>query len=391
MSMKVAFYTPWIRVSDANVSGDVTLARGLIDALEHRGHEVRVISEVLTKRFSLHPRRLRRLARGFRQAHRVARDFRPDVWLTFVSQRDAPDLFGPTLARRFRVPYVLYQVPHRGDWKALRMKEGNVRHLWSALPGYLLNLFALFSADRVIANKMSDYERHGRRPGLRSRLSLIWPAVSLTDFRPDSTARSRLRTDLGLDDETCLILSVARLDDKKGRKKASTRFLIDCVRDLVAAGEPVRLAVVGDGKARAELEDHARDLGNSVTFVGWVAPDEVGPWYQAADVFAYPGLREPIGMVYLEAQASLLPVVAFRNYSIPHIVLDGETGLLADPMDRTQFVECLRRLVRDPGLRRAMGQAGRAHVAQHHELDAWGAQLEEALTAPGKSRLRRPA
>jgi glycosyltransferase involved in cell wall biosynthesis len=87
-------------------------------------------------------------------------------------------------------------------------------------------------------------------------------------------------------------------------------------------------------------------------------------------------------MVYLEAQACGVPVVAFRNGGIPDVVRDGETGFLVEPMDREAFVERLERLITDGELRHAMGRAGREHVRSRHELDAWGERLSSFLNTP---------
>ena len=96
-------------------------------------------------------------------------------------------------------------------------------------------------------------------------------------------------------------------------------------------------------------------------------------------MFAYPGLRDLIGLVYLEAQACGLPVVAFASGGIPAIVKDGETGFLVPPMDQPAFVQRLDQLVRDGELRRRLGGGGRAHVEEHHNLETWGKTLAGIL------------
>src|SRR4051794_24985878 len=338
--VRVAFYSPFIRLSDAKESGDHTQAHQIIRALEAQGHTVKVVSEYRTRRLWRSRKVLRRLPGAVRSAHREVRRFAPDAWLTFVSERAAPDVLGPLLTRRPRVPYVIYKVPYRGGLASVRRRAG-----WADVPGYALNRLALATADRLVANKASDFDSYAAEPALRSKLSLLWPAVPTDTLFPDAGERARRRAELGIDDRTAVILSLGRLGDKRGRKKASTQFLIDCVGDLLGAGHAVRLVVVGDGSGRADLERHARGLGDAVTFVGNVDHDSVRSYYNAADVFAYPGYREPIGLVYLEAQACGVPVVAFASGSIPTIVRDGATGLLVEPMDRPAFAAALERLV----------------------------------------------
>jgi glycosyltransferase involved in cell wall biosynthesis len=94
-------------------------------------------------------------------------------------------------------------------------------------------------------------------------------------------------------------------------------------------------------------------------------------------------------MVYLEAQACGLPVVAFRNGGIPDVVRDGETAFLVPRLDRLEFTQRLAQLVGDQQLRARMGAAGVAHIAEHHSLEGWGEALVR-LIAPGEERADNP-
>jgi glycosyltransferase involved in cell wall biosynthesis len=108
---------------------------------------------------------------------------------------------------------------------------------------------------------------------------------------------------------------------------------------------------------------HKLGLDRSVTFHGAVQDDrEVRAAYQEAHLFALPSLQEGFGIVFLEAMASGLPVVAARAGAAPEVIADGETGLLVPPGDSTALADALLRLLRDPEMRRRMGEAGRARV-----------------------------
>ncbi|TLZ65181.1 MAG: glycosyltransferase family 4 protein, partial [Methanobacteriota archaeon] len=98
-------------------------------------------------------------------------------------------------------------------------------------------------------------------------------------------------------------------------------------------------------------------------------------------IFMFPGLREPIGMVYLEAQACGLPVVAFRNKGIPDVVRDGETGFLVPALDRELFGERLRSLTTDTELRKSLGHMAVSFIRENHDLDRWGQALSRELLA----------
>jgi glycosyltransferase involved in cell wall biosynthesis len=102
-------------------------------------------------------------------------------------------------------------------------------------------------------------------------------------------------------------------------------------------------------------------------------------YYSAADLFAFPGIRESLGMVYLEAQSCGLPVVAFRGWGVPEVVDDGGTGLLTEPFEHDAFAAAVRELVRNPDRRREMGRRAMARIRDIHDLERNYAQVDEAL------------
>ncbi len=89
-----------------------------------------------------------------------------------------------------------------------------------------------------------------------------------------------------------------------------------------------------------------------------------------------PSTYEGFGVAALEAEAMEVPVVASRIHGIPDVVLDGETGLLVPPRDRQALAAALDRLASDGGLRRRLGHAGRAFVAEHYSWEDNVAQME---------------
>jgi len=378
-AVRVAFYCPLASTAEPQASGDRTQALSVIAALRDQGHEVEIISEYKAKLFWRRAARWR-LPAALWAARRRSRGFRPEAWLTFVSQPDAPDVMGPWLTAGRGVRYVIYKSPYRGrTYSDLRRREGNLRQTMVALPGWALHRVALRRADSVVVNKASDFKGYQQDPVVSPKLGLLWPAVPLGQFRPDEAQRARVRQELGVPADAAVLLSVGRLWDKRGRKAISLKFLIDATEELIGRGRRVRLVIVGDGASRPEIEEHAAKLGPAVTFTGPVDYGDLPAWYNAADVFAYPGLQEFIGLVYLEAQACGVPVVAFANGGIPAIVKDGETGFLVPPMDQPAFVQRLDQLVRDGELRRRLGGAGRAHVQEHHDLETWGKTLAGLL------------
>jgi glycosyltransferase involved in cell wall biosynthesis len=179
----------------------------------------------------------------------------------------------------------------------------------------------------------------------------IWSrGVDSQLFTPARRSESR-RRELGVDDEqTTLLLFVGRLSHEK-----NIMMLPDAYRAV--AGPHVRLAIVGDGPARAELERSMRGL--PVTFTGYLTGEALADTYASADLFTFPSTTETFGQVVQEAMASGLPVVGAQAEGVCDIVQPGVTGLLARPNDTQDFTAAVQALVADSARRIAMSHAAR--------------------------------
>jgi glycosyltransferase involved in cell wall biosynthesis len=102
-------------------------------------------------------------------------------------------------------------------------------------------------------------------------------------------------------------------------------------------------------------------------------------FYSAGDAFAFPGINEALGMVFLEAQSCGLPVVAFDNAGVPEVVQRDRTGFLVPLYDRPGFAAAVQRLLSDEGLRRSMGDAAARYVRTHHDADVNYRRMEAVL------------
>jgi glycosyltransferase involved in cell wall biosynthesis len=118
-----------------------------------------------------------------------------------------------------------------------------------------------------------------------------------------------------------------------------------------------------------------------VRFLGEVPHEQVPEVLQQLDIFAMPSTYEGFGVAALEAEAMEMPVVASRIHGIPDVVVDGETGLLVPPRDRQALAAALERLATDADLRRRLGQAGRAFVAEQYSWEENTAQMEALYRA----------
>jgi glycosyltransferase involved in cell wall biosynthesis len=240
-------------------------------------------------------------------------------------------------------------------------------------PGYALNRRALLAAAHVFTNKHADLANL-RRIVPEDRLTYVRPGIRPEEFVFDPAARREVRAAWGAGDAQ-VILSAAMF--RPGVKTQGLRFLFDALAGL---DEEFLLVVAGDGVERAALEDLAgRLLPGRVRFLGKVPRADMGRVYSGADLFAFPGIRESLGMVYLEAQSCGLPVVAFDGWGVPEVVEDSVTGLLSRPFDREDFRSMIARLLRDGDLRRAMGLAAAGRVRREHDLELNYAVVERVL------------
>lgn len=173
------------------------------------------------------------------------------------------------------------------------------------------------------------------------------------DVGPTGTGAFRRR--LGVGPDQPLVGVVGRLAPVKDLGMALA---------ALAELDGVHVAVVGDGEMRRSLERRAWELGMTgrVHFTGWCT--DVAEVLADLDVVALTSRNEGTPVSLIEASAAGRPVVATAVGGVPAVVRDGVTGLLVRPGESEQLAVSLRRLLADPGARRAMGRAGRAHVAQ---------------------------
>jgi glycosyltransferase involved in cell wall biosynthesis len=166
-------------------------------------------------------------------------------------------------------------------------------------------------------------------------------------------------------DSNINVLFVGRLVDWKA---------VDIVMDAVATTtQQVNLIIVGDGEERASLEQYAKEKGYSnIRFVGLVPHVEVNRYYDEADIFVLPSLRECGGAVVLEAMARGLPVIA-TNWGGPADYITADTGYLVEPSSRESMVKAFAHhidvLAVNPTLRYQVGAAAIARVKAHFMWD----------------------
>lgn len=218
-------------------------------------------------------------------------------------------------------------------------------------------------------------------PEAASRMVQLPPGVDEKTFHPGSGG-DEVRARLGLT-ERPVVVCVSRLVPRKGQDT-----LIRAMPRILAAEPDTVLLIVGGGPYEKDLRRMAHETGvaGSVRFTGSVPWSELPAHYGAGDVFAMPcrtrrgGLDvEGLGIVYLEASATGLPVVAGDSGGAPDAVLEGETGWVVRGGSAEQTAERITVLLQDPGLRRRMGDRGRRWVEEKWRWDLLAERLKALL------------
>jgi glycosyltransferase involved in cell wall biosynthesis len=167
---------------------------------------------------------------------------------------------------------------------------------------------------------------------------------------------------------------------RTGDKLASYQALSRALQMLLDV--PWRLAVIGDGPARADvLTAFAAIPPDRIDWLGEMPPDDVAEVLGACDLYVWPGIGEAYGLAYLEAQAMGLPVVAQAMGGVSAVVLHGETGWLMPPGDLAAYSNAIRSMLVDRDLRTEMGAAASRFVRQQRSVRAAAAILNTALAA----------
>jgi len=184
----------------------------------------------------------------------------------------------------------------------------------------------------------------------------VWQRGVDTDlFQPHhASADMRSRLSEGNPDDP-LLLYVGRLSAEKE---------IDRIKPVLESIPNARLALVGDGPYRQELEQHF--AGTATNFVGYLTGVDLAAAFASSDAFVFPSRTETLGLVLLEAMAAGCPVVAAGTGGITDIVDDGVNGYLFDPTDENGAIAATQRLLNHSDERDAM------RIRAREEAERWG-------------------
>jgi glycosyltransferase involved in cell wall biosynthesis len=295
------------------------------------------------------------LLRGYREGAQP----KPDLWFSYHVYYKSPDWIGPLVARELQIPYLVAEGSH-----ATKRAGGP----WAL--GHDGATAALHAADRLFA--MTQFDRFCLDPLAPGRVRDLKPFIDVRGLSAAATHGERQPVE---------IVAIGMMRNE--RKRASYALLAAAFKLL--ADLPLRLSIAGDGRFRDEVEAMfaSPSSGHDVRFLGEVAADRIPALLAASDIFAWPGLGEAYGLVFLEAQAVGLPVVACRDRGVPDATREGETTLLSAPDNPAAYAANLRRLITDVELREEMGASARKFVHEERSVEATAASLRHVFAGLG--------
>jgi glycosyltransferase involved in cell wall biosynthesis len=314
----------------------------LVEALRRRGHDLELA--VLTSRGGGRGKYLRLL----RDARAQARRSKPDV---VYAHYLVPTGIVADLATR--APLVV--TAHGRDVRNI----GTIRGVKTLTEAVVRRAHAIVAVSHYLRGELE-----ARLPSARGKVKVVDCGVDLERFRSGDQAEARAVVDW--DGDGPAYLCVGTLEERKNVVRLADAF------DRLEDG---RLAFVGDGPLRPELEGRER-----VTLAGRVPHEEVRRWIAAADVVCQPSLVEPFGQALLEAMASERSVLATAVGGPPEFVIPA-AGVLVDPNDTEAITEALRAAAELPRPNRAARAAAAAH-----DVNLQAARIEEILEQAVRGR-----
>jgi len=274
---------------------------------------------------------------------RLIREQRPDI--IHLHSRRGADVLGAIAARGSGVPVVLSR------------RVDNREIGWWAHIKYRMY-------DRVIT--VSDNIREVLlSSGVPADKLVCVPSAVDADAYGGDCDRSWFREQFALADDALTLAVVAQLIPRKGH-----RHLLRALPQILAAVPQTRLLVFGKGPLASTLKAQCEQLGvgHAVHFTGF--RDDMTRILRCVDVLVHPAELEGLGVALLQAGAASVPAVASRAGGIPEIVRDGINGYLVEPGDSDALEQRIVQLLRDPGLRQRMGDAGREIARREFSIEA---------------------
>ncbi len=334
-----------------------------------RGHGYRVIA-IDEMRRSILP-----LAdwRTYRRLIGLFREIRPDVVHTHSSKAG---IIGRKAAWRAGVPVIIHTI-HGLAFTA--STSPMVNRVYRGLERHVAPI-----STRIVcvADAMAE-QSLAAGIGRQEQYVTVYSGMETAAFVDPPISRSEMRAKLGLAEEHVAVGTIARLFDLKGHDD-----LLDIAPDLCGRYPNLRFLWVGDGSLRPSFEKRiaAMGLGDRFNLTGLVPPTEIPGLCGAMDILVHPSRREGLARALPQGQLAGCPAICYDIDGNREGLIDGKTGFVLPPFDKSQLAGRIGVLIEDPAMRRRMGEAGRMFALGRFDKRVMVEQLERVYQQAMESK-----
>jgi glycosyltransferase involved in cell wall biosynthesis len=214
--------------------------------------------------------------------------------------------------------------------------------------------------------------------GTREQYVTVYSGMETAAFLRPPVPRDEVRRRYGIEPEDVVVGTIARLFYLKGHDD-----LLELAPDLCARFPRLKFMWVGDGLLRSQFEEHIARLGlkNRFILTGLVPPAQIPELCNAMDVLVHPSRREGLARALAQGGLARIPVITYDIDGNREGVLDGQSGYVLPPFERSRLSDSLVQLLEDEGRRRRMGEVGRAFALERFDARVMVSALETVYHA----------
>ncbi|MEM6758683.1 MAG: glycosyltransferase family 4 protein [Pseudomonadota bacterium] len=351
--MTIAFYAP-LKAPDHPVpSGDRAMARALMSALAHAGYGVELASKLRIYDGQGEVETQNALTKEAEAEARTIIARAPDwqLWLTYHNYYKSPDLIGPRVSAALNIPYVQIE-----STRASKRLTGPWAGFAAAAEA------ASDAADTILFFTERDAQTLRRDAPYGQTLTHLHPFLDRSDLP-------------GASDLSGPLLTVAMM--RQGDKTASYAIIADAL-SAIPGSIPWQLDIVGDGANATDIKPFFAPFGDRVKWLGVLDAGALAEKYTKARALVWPGVNEAFGMVYLEAQAAGVPVIAQDRPAIREIIATSQPATQAGPQ---ALAARIAEIWSDDTAARTAAATGRNAMTQNHLLPHAATTLRTAIEA----------
>jgi glycosyltransferase involved in cell wall biosynthesis len=261
----------------------------------------------------------------------------------------------PRIAKQAGIKNIIYEMQNSGEFRAKSWKKVLLR---------LRTKFRTAPMTRVIAISQFVKQQLLKSGLTEKKIAVRYLGIDTERFVPDKNARAQWAKRFNVGSDELILSTVSYL-----RPFKNPHVLVEMSAELKRRNIPARLFVAGDGEMLPSLQELAKrlDVTDRIHWLGNVADPK--SLLQASDVFVLASVGEAFGLVLAEAMACGVPIVGSRHGSLPEVVREGVSGLLATPLDAKSFADTVERLYRAPALRERFGRQAVEHVKKNFAVE----------------------